>query len=129
MTTESVIPEKMQPTLDEIMIGVLMFPGPVVTKRCFKQSAVRKIRGIVDSEFVAALEQLEKDGCGVIKKLRASASARREIMVFVKLEELPEEITLVCRDEYRKKFQLPIHKGISEATKAQLREKQLLTST
>ncbi len=24
--------EKMQPTLEEIMIGVLMFPGPVVTK-------------------------------------------------------------------------------------------------
>ena len=36
---------------------------------------------------------------------------------FVKLEELPREIALVSRDEYRKKFQLPIHKAISEATK------------
>ena len=60
------VPEKMQPTLEEIMIGVLMFPGPVVTKRSFKQSAGRKICGIVDSEFVTALERLEKDGCGVI---------------------------------------------------------------
>ncbi len=66
------VPEKMQPTLEEIMIGVLMFPGPVVTKRSFKQSAGRKIRGIGDSEFVTALERLEKDGCGVIKKVRAS---------------------------------------------------------
>ena len=119
----------MQPTLDEIMIGVLMFPGPVVTKRSFKQSAGRKIRGIVDSEFVMALERLETDGCGVIKKLRASVNAKREIVVFVKLEELPEEITLVSRDEYRKKFQLPIHKAISEATKTQLQEKQLLPSS
>jgi hypothetical protein len=113
-----VVPEKMQPTLEEIMIGVLMFPGPVVTKRSFKQSAGRKIRGIVDSEVVTALERLEKDGCGVIKKLRASVNARRETVVFVKLEELPGEIALVSRDEYRKKFQLPpIHKAISEAKK------------
>ncbi len=129
MTSESVVPEKMQPTLEEIMIGVLMFPGPVVTKRSFKQSAGRKIRGIVDSEFLTALERLEKDGCGVIKKLRASVNARRETVVFVKLEELPGEIALVSRDEYRKKFQLPIHKAISEATKIQLQEKQLLPSS
>ncbi len=98
------VPEKIQPTLEEIMIGVLMFPGPVVTKRSFKQSAGRKIRGIVDSEFLTALERLEKDGCGVIKKLRASVNARRETVVFVKLEELPGEIALVSRDEYRKSF-------------------------
>ena len=113
----------MQPTLDDIMIGVLMFPGPIVTKRSFKQSAGRKIRGVVDSEFITALE---KDGCGVIKKLRASVNARRETVVFLKLEDLPEKVTLVSPDEYRKKFQLPIHKAISEATKTQLREKELL---
>ena len=116
----------MQPTLDDIMIGVLMFPGPTVTKRSFKQSAGRKIRGIVDSKFITALERLEKDGCGVIKKLRASVNARRETVVFLKLEDLPEKVTLVSPDEYRKKFQLPIHKAISEATKTQLREKELL---
>ena len=118
----------MQPTLEEIIIGVLMFPGPVVTKRSFKQSAGRKIRGIVDSEFVTALERLEKDGCGVIKKLRASVNARRETVVFVKLEELPGKIALVSRDEYRK-VSVANHKAISEATKIQLQEKQLLPSS
>ncbi len=120
------VPEKMQPTLEEIMIGVLMFPGPVVTKRSFKQSAGRKIRGIVDSEFLTALERLEKDGCGVIKKLRASVNARRETVVFVKLEELPGEIALVSRDEYRKKFSCQSTRLFQKATKIQLQEKQLL---
>jgi hypothetical protein len=80
-------------------------------------------------KFVTALERLEKDGCGVIKKLRASVNARRKTVVFVELEELPGEIALVSRDEYRKKFQLPIHKAISEPTKIQLQEKQLLPSS
>jgi hypothetical protein len=79
-------------------------------------------------KFVTALERLE-DGCGVIKKLRASVNARRETVVFVKLEELPGEMALLSRDEYRKKFQLPIHKAISETTKIQLQEKQLLPSS
>ncbi len=53
----------------------------------------------------------------------------RETVVFVKLEELPGETALVSRDEDRKKFQFPIHKAISEATKIQLQEKQLLPSS
>ena len=80
---------KKQPTLQDIKVGVL-FPGPVVTKRCFKQSAPGNIRGITDSEFLTTLETLEKDGCGKLMKLRPTPNARRETVVFVKLEHLPD---------------------------------------
>lgn len=91
----SVMVEKKQPSLDDIKVGVLMFPGPVVTKRSFKQSAPRNIRGITESEFLTILETLGKNGYGTLMKLRSTPNARSEILVFVKLENLPDHASLV----------------------------------
>ena len=46
----------------------------------------------------------EEIGNGVVNAMRASVNVRIEILVFVKLEELPEEISLVCKMITEKSF-------------------------
>jgi CRISPR/Cas system type I-B associated protein Csh2 (Cas7 group RAMP superfamily) len=112
--------------LENVKVAVLLFPGTVVTKRAFKQSAPRKVRGIADSEFVNALESLEKENCGVVLKVHSSKHSSKETIVLVKTKDLPEAVNYVDKNEYYKKYALPLHKAISESTKVQLMEKGLL---
>ena len=40
-------------------LGILVFPGPVVTYRAFIQSGPRLTRGISNQEFISVTEQLK----------------------------------------------------------------------
>ena len=110
----------------DLNVAVLLFPGTVVTKHVFKQSAPRKVCGIANSESVNALESLEKENCGIILKVHSFKLSSKETIVLVKTKGLPEAVSYVDKNEYHKKYALTLHKAISESTKIQLMEKGLL---
>ena len=85
------------------------------------------MRGISDSEFLNALESLEKEKCGCVSKVQEGRTNKQTI-VFVKKKDLPEAaVHLVHIGEYKKKYCLPVHGGVSQCAKNQLQEKGLLS--
>ena len=58
---------KTQPTLLAIKTACLVFGGPLVTFRAFKQSGPRALRGIANSEFMNAINSLEESGLGKVR--------------------------------------------------------------
>ena len=118
--------EKKQSTMVNIKVAVLLFPGPVITKRCFKQSAPRPVRGITNSEFLNVLQELEKESFGAVVKVHPTRNSTKETVVFVKNKDLPENVQIVQKLQYDEKYALPLHGSISQSTKTQLIEKQLL---
>ena len=113
--------------MENVKVAVLIFPGAVVTKRAFKQSAPRKVSGIADLEFGNALGSLEKENCGVVLMVHMYSSKHsiKETIVLVKTNDLPEAVNYVDKNEYYKKYALPLHEAISESMKIQLMEKGL----
>ena len=56
--------EKPQPTQLAVKTACILFAGPVLTFRAFKQSASRSLRGIAEAEFRDAIVNLETTGMG-----------------------------------------------------------------
>ena len=115
--------------MENIKVAVLFFSGPVITKRCFKQSAPRPVRGITNSEFLNVLQELEKERFGAIVKVHPTRNSTKETIVFVKNKDLPENVQIVQKVQkvqYDEKYALPLHGSISQSTKTQLIEKQFL---
>ena len=75
--------KKGQPSNLEIKEAVLLLQGPIVTKRSFKQSAPRRVRGIADVEFEQCLNDLEQQMFGKVAKAHVSRS--QNTIVFIKL--------------------------------------------
>ena len=57
-----------QPSRMSIKEAVLLFPGPIVTRRMFQQCASRMVRGICKQELEDVLRELESNGCGKVVK-------------------------------------------------------------
>ena len=55
---------KGQPTAMVIKTACLLFGGPLLAYRAFKQSGLRGLRGIANSEFSNAMNDLEESGLG-----------------------------------------------------------------
>jgi hypothetical protein len=53
-------------------------------------------------------------------------NSTKETLVYVKNKHLPEEVQVVQKDQYEEKYAMPLHRSISQSTKTQLLEKQLL---
>lgn len=112
---------KAQPSALSIKTACVLFAGPVVTFRSFKQGAPRSLRGIADTEFTAAIEDLQNSSWGTVRRLRIPRTAN-QVKVFVKQE--PDDIVwpkqLCSQDEYKLKYQQPSPKSISPAIKRAL---------
>ena len=76
---------KAQPSALSIKTACVLFAGPVVTFRSFKQGAPRSLRGIADTEFTAAIEDLQNSSWGTVRRLRIPRTAN-QVKVFVKQE-------------------------------------------
>lgn len=119
--------KKCQPSSLEIKEAVMLLQGPVVTKRAFKQSAPRKVRGVADVEFEHCLSELEEGNFG--KVVKAHVSRAHRTIVFLK--SLPEadcfqNSSLVHKDEYKRKYRMNCHSAISEGLKTYLVQKKVV---
>ena len=78
---------KTQPTLMAIKSASLLFSGPLVTFRAFKQSGPRALRGIANSEFGNAIKSLEESGLGKVRTVQVilgdPAAASRDDGIFM----------------------------------------------
>lgn len=74
--------KKGQPSYLEIKEAVLLLQGPIVTKRAFKKSAPRRVRGIADVEFEQCLKELQDQMYGNVVK--AHVSRLQNTIVFIK---------------------------------------------
>lgn len=121
--------EKEQPTTFPIKTACVLFPGPVFTFRAFKQSAPRSLRAIAEAEFREAITILEDSGFGKVCSLRIPRTAN-PVTVFVKKD--PDSITwpynLCTQAEFRQRYHLPPHRGITHAIKTQLESKGYVQS-
>ena len=55
--------------MSSVKAACILFLGPVLTFRAFKQSATRSMRGIADAEFQEAISLLEIAGRGTLIEL------------------------------------------------------------
>lgn len=118
---------KDQPTAVLIKTACLLFAGPLLTYRAFKQSGPRGVRGIVNSEFSDAINDLQESGLGKVRSVRVRFSSN-PVTVFVK--EDPDKVpwpTDYCNQtEYRSRYNQPTNKSISIAIKRALIDAQFI---
>ena len=118
-----------QPTTDDVKLAILLFPGPVVTFRAFRQCAPRFVRGSTKNEFHDALEQLKPD-FGSVLSARVARSTQ-PTKVFVKRQ--PNmfatwpSVNLCQLNDYNSKYNLPLHKSITKNIKDLLLRQNLIT--
>ena len=123
--SELIIPtlddEKPQPSMSSVKAACILFPGPVLTFRAFKQSATRSMRGIADAEFQEAISLLEIAGMGNTYRIRVPRTPNL-VTVFVKKN--PDKINwpsdLCSQSEYRQRYNLSAHRSITTAIKREL---------
>lgn len=112
---------KTQPTLMAIKSACLVFGGPVVTFRAFKQSGPRALRGIANSEFMNVINSLEESGLGKVRTVQVRYVSN-PITVFIKEE--PDKVNwptdLCSQTDYRAKYNLTANKCVTPAIKRAL---------
>ena len=118
-----------QPTTADVKTVILLFSGPVVTYRAFRQCAPRFVRGSTKQEYEAAVEQL-KPQLGSVMSVRVARIAQA-IKVFVKRQPnaFPSwPYAHLCKaNDYATKFHLPVHKTITKNVKDFLLRQQVIT--
>ena len=72
-----------QPTAMVIKTTCLLFSGPILRYRAFKQTGPRSLCGIANSEFSIAIKDLEESGVGKVRSVRVRFSSN-PVTVFVK---------------------------------------------
>ena len=120
---------KTSPTIEDVKTAILLFPGPVVTYRTFRQCAPRFVRGSTKQEYVDAIEEL-KPQLGSLINIRVARSIQAT-KTFVKQH--PDAFTswpfahLCGANDYACKFALPIPKSISRNVKDVLLRQDAIT--
>ena len=118
-----------QPTTEDVKTAILLFPGPVVTYRAFRQCAPCFVRGSTKHEYVEAIEEL-KPQLGSLINIRVARSSQAT-KIFVKQH--PDAFTswpfahLCGANDYACKFALPMHKSISRNVKDVLLRQHAIT--
>ena len=118
-----------QPTTADVKTAILLFPGPVVTYRAFRQCAPRFVRASTIQEYQDAVQQL-KPLLGTLLSLRVARSSK-PTNVFVKgnRNAFPTWpcVHLCQANDYAVKFNLPVHRSISKNIKDFLLHQQAIT--
>ena len=112
---------KTQPTLLAIKTACLVFGGPLVTFRAFKQSGPRALRGIANSEFTNAINSLEESGLGKVRIVQVRYVST-PVTVFIKEE--PDKVNwpsdLCTQTDYQARYNLTANKCVTPAIKRAL---------
>lgn len=112
---------KTQPTLLAIKTACLVFGGPLVTFRAFKQSGPRALRGIANSEFMNAINSLEESGLGKVRIVQVRYVST-PVTVFIKEE--PDKVNwpsdLCTQTDYQARYNLTANKCVTPAIKRAL---------
>ena len=112
---------KTQPTLLAIKTACLVFGGPLVTFRAFKQSGPRALRGIANSEFMNAINSLEESGLGKVRVVQVRYVST-PVTVFIKEE--PDKVNwpsdLCTQTDYQARYNLTANKCVTPAIKRAL---------
>ena len=112
---------KTQPTLLAIKTACLVFGGPLVTFRAFKQSGPRALRGIANSEFMNAINSLEESGLGKVRIVQVRYVST-PVTVFIKEE--PVKVNwpsdLCTQTDYQARYNLTANKCVTPAIKRAL---------
>ena len=112
---------KTQPTLLAIKTACLVFGGPLVTFRAFKQSGPRALRGIANSEFMNAINSLEESGLGKVRVVQVRYVST-PVTVFIKEE--PDKVNwpsdLCTQTDYQAMYNLTANKCVTPAIKRAL---------
>ncbi len=116
--------EQKQATMSERKMAILRIPGPIIILRAFKQATNRRLRTTTSSEFEEAVGDLETKGYGKVVSLRTARSST-QAMFFIKTS--PEAVIhsedLIGCEEYRSRFNQPLHGSVTEGMKRSLIEK------
>ena len=109
--------QRYQPTVGELKLACLLFPGPCLNFRAFRQSGPRRLRSVADTEFKAAVKELCDEGLGTLNSIRVPR-AQKAVTIFSKKK--PSDPTLepwtcdMCRkDQYVEKYHNTCHKAIT----------------
>ena len=112
---------KTQPTLLAIKTACLVFGGPLVTFRAFKQSGPRALRGIANSEFMNAINSLEESGLGKVRIVQVRYVST-PVTVFIKEE--PDKVNwpsdLCTQTDYQARYNLTANNCVTPAIKRAL---------
>ena len=112
---------KTQPTLLAIKTACLVFGGPLVTFRAFKQSGPRALRGIAHSEFMNVINSLEESGLGKVRIVQVRYVST-PVTVFIKEE--PDKVNwpsdLCTQTDYQARYNLTANKCVTPAIKRAL---------
>ena len=112
---------KTQPTLLAIKTACLVFGGPLVTFRAFKQSGPRALHGIANSEFMNAINSLEESGLGKVRIVQVRYVST-PVTVFIKEE--PDKVNwpsdLCTQTDYQARYNLTANKCVTPAIKRAL---------
>ena len=129
LITPTMDEEKQQPTRLEVKTACILFSGPVVTFRLFKQSASRSLRGIAEPEFRDAIVSLENTGMGKVRSFRIPRTPN-PATVFVKneLDNITWPSNLCSQTEYRQRYQLPTYRSVTPAIKRELESRGYVPS-
>ena len=118
-----------QPTTDDMKSAILLFPGPVVTFRAFRQCAPHFVRGSTKNEFHDALEQLKPDFGSVLSARVARSTQPTKVFVKRQLNMFATwpSVNLCQLNDYNSKYNLPLHKSITNNIKDLLLRQNQIT--
>ena len=116
------VKEQSQPSQGEIRTAIMLFQGPVLLLRAFKQSGPTRLRSVSSHEFETAVNVLTtNDDKGTAVSL--TIPRQRKCLIFVKKN--PNEMVFQNEDNerrYHQRYNEPIHCAISEGMRTQLRQ-------
>ena len=113
--------------LKDLKIALIMFGGPVITYRAFRQSGQRRLRGIAVTDFNNAIEALEQSALGRVRQVNVRR-AKGPVTVFVKNYpgNVPWPNDLCTETDYRARYHLQASKSISAAVRRALIEAEFV---
>ena len=113
--------ERAQPTTLAIKAACLLFAGPVLTYRCFKQGASRPLRGIAEAEFTNAITALRTSNFGRVVSVRVPRTPRLMVaLVKHKPDDIQWPSSLCEEQEYRQRYNIPTHRSVTPAIRRAL---------
>ena len=113
----------------DIKTAILLFPGPIVTYRAFRQSAPRFVRGSTKQEYSDTIEQLKPHLGSVIAVHVARCPQATKAFLKRQPNAFPTwPYAHLCQaNDYACKFALPIHKSITKNIKDILLRQQAIS--
>ena len=109
--------QRYQPTVGELKLACLLFPGPCLNFRELRQNGPHQLRSVAETEFKAAVKELCDKGLGTFNSIGVP---RAQKAVTILSNKKPSDLTLepwTCgmrrKDQYVEKYHNTCHKAIT----------------